>query len=373
MTGLPTQQAMAAAPLAIAVFGMGLGESVLLRFETDDGPEWAVVDSARKKADGVSVNPALEVLRAAGARPAVVILTHPHHDHAKGMADLVRRAAPGARIGCVEPLMEDEEELKAILLDDDRLANDVGQTTTAHAAISTAWRQGDARRLTLEAEADNFDLFGWTVDVLHPPRAGAEQAAEEARNNGDPNLNNVSVALTLTRDRVSLLLAGDGEKDAWDDVSARLGGRHLRASHPLKVPHHGSRAALQAIVVDPTDPVEREQVVTPFPGSGRLPRFGPGEGAERLIQAGGSIRLTAMPASLVPTTSSVSLAQALEAMPVGSFAGEDDEIPTVRLRPPGTPAFGAAERDPRECWVLLGVEPGGGVVVGLGDHAVTVA
>ncbi len=357
----------------MAVFGMGLGESILLRFHTGDEVLWAVVDSARKKVKGATINPALEVLKGAGAFPRLVVLTHPHRDHAKGMADLVRRAAPGALVGCVEPLMEQEDELSAIQLDDDRLANDIGQTTLAHAAISTAWREARALRLVVEAEAEPFEFCGWEITVLHPPRALAEAAAEAMRQRKEPNLNNVSAILSLTRGSVSFLLAGDGEKAAWDDVEARIDPAHLRDVHPLKVPHHGSVPALHSVVVDPARPSSRDQVVTPFPMSGTLPKLGPQGGAERLIEAGGSLRLTAMPVAALPKKQSLSLPEARSALQHGSFAGDDEEIPTTALRPQETAVFEAGERDPRECWVVLEVDSSGIVTAELGAHAVSLS
>lgn len=357
----------------MAVFGMGLGESILLRFQTGDEVLWAVVDSARKKVKGATINPALEVLKTAGAFPSLVVLTHPHRDHAKGMADLVRRAAPGARVGCVEPLMEQEDELSAIQLDDDRLANDIGQTTLAHAAISTAWREAQGSRLAVEAEAEPFEFCGWEITVLHPPRALAEEAAEAMRQGQEPNLNNVSAILSLARGTLSFLLAGDGEEAAWDDVEARIDPAHLRDAHPLKVPHHGSVPALHPVVVDPERPSSREQVVTPFPMSGTLPKLGPQGGAERLIEAGGSLRLTAMPVGALPRKQSLRLSEARSALQQGSFAGDDEEIPTTALRPEETDVFEAGERDPSECWVLLGVDSVGIVTAGMGAHAVSLS
>lgn len=364
---------MSATPLALAVFGMGLGESILLRFETDGEVRWAVVDSARKKLKDGSVNPALEVLRSAGAHPSLVVLTHPHRDHSKGMADLVRRAAPGARVGCVEPLMEDKDELTAMVLNDDRLANDIGQATLAHAAIFTAWREGRAQRLAVETEAQRFDFCGWEVAVLHPPRALTKQASDDVRQGGNPNLNDISAALSVTRGQVTFLLAGDGERATWENVEAHIDPGHLRGAHPLKVPHHGSLPALHPVMVDPTRPEAREQAVTPFPMSGTLPRLDPHGGAERLIDAGGSLRLTAMPVAALPKEQSVTLAEARAALQPSAFAGDDAEIQTIALRPNETPRFDEGERDPRECWVLLGVAPDGTVAAELGTHAVSLS
>jgi beta-lactamase superfamily II metal-dependent hydrolase len=376
VTGLPTADQLAGQPLSMLVFGMGLGESVLLRFEDAGATRWAVIDSARKKWRAKTINPALELLKRLGARPDVVVLTHPHRDHAKGMADLVRLAKPGALVGCVEPLMERSDELDAIALDDDRLANDIGQTVLAHAAIRSAWREARARKMSVLVEAGPFDLCGWQAEVLNPTEARAQVVGQAMSEGREPNLNEVSVALTLRRAGVTLLLAGDGERDAWSEVAARLHPDHLRDTHPVKVPHHGSFAALQPVVVDANQPSQRELVVTPFPQSGTLPRFGAGEGASILVRAGGSFLLTAMPVSVTPARQQVSLAEAAIAVQPRPFAEDDNEISTVPLAPDltlePTAAFQAGDRDPSECWVLCGVASDGTITTEIGLHALRV-
>jgi len=96
-------------------------------------------------------------------------------------------------------------------------------------------------------------------------------------------------------------------------------------------------------------------------------------GGGLMIQAGGSLRLTAMPVSALPKKQSLSLAEARSALQQDSFAGDDEEIPTTALRPEETAVFEAGERDPRECWVVLEVDPSGIVTAELGAHAVTVS
>jgi len=373
VSGLPLETKMSGGPAALATFGMGLGESILLRFDDGGETRWGVIDSARKRVNGISVNPALEVLKAAGAHPSLVVLTHPHRDHAKGMADIVLRAGPDALVGCVVPLMEEEDELAAIVAEDDSVANGIGQTAVAHAAISTVWRDGRARRLNVEVEAEPFDCCGWEVTVLHPSRERAIDTGAALREGAEPNLNNVSAALTFTRGETSFLLAGDGEQEAWDDVKQRLGPGHLRDKNPLKVPHHGSVPALHAVVVDPSQPSDREQVVTPFPSSGTLPRLEPDAGVDRLVSAGGSLRLTAMPVAALPKQPDLSVAEARTALQVGVFGDDDLEIPTIALAPDESSFFEEGDRDPRECWVVLRLADDGTIDAELGSHALTIS
>jgi hypothetical protein len=87
--------------LTVFVFGPGLGELILVRVPPD---VWMVVDGCAS-GDGY----AQRVLDRYQARPQLVVLTHPHEDHSKGLADVIVRATPRdrknewPRIGMVLP------------------------------------------------------------------------------------------------------------------------------------------------------------------------------------------------------------------------------------------------------------------------------
>jgi hypothetical protein len=367
--GLPTPGQMAAAPLSIVVFGMGLGESILLRATGSDGPRWAVVDSARRVHDRKAVNPALDTLVACDAHPEVVVLTHPHRDHTKGMADIVRRASPGAVVTCIERLMEPSDMLKAISDPDDRTATDVGQSVAAHAAIDYAWRKGRARRWPLHHGAPPMTLGEWRLEVLHPSEPEIDAVVAELAAGGAPNFNDVSAALVVERDALRIVLAADGEHAAWEAVQTRMDPEHLRETRPVKLPHHGSRGAIHPVLIDPDRPLAgREPVLTPFSQSGRLPRFEAGQGVERLLLAAGELHLTAMPRDLLPTDLPVTLANVRACVEPVEFAG-DDQLLVHPQRPPAHASLVSGRRDPRECWVLLGVGANGDVAVTHGAHA----
>lgn len=349
---------------------MGFGESLLIRAEGDEHPHWAIVDSARRMHQGKEVNPALETMVACEAYPELVVLTHPHLDHTKGMADVVRRASPGAVVTCIEALMEPSDHLAAIFDADDRSANDVGQTIVAHAAMYDAWRKGRARRWPLHQEADPMTLGGWRLEILHPSEPEIQAVVDELQAGGEPNLNDVSAALLVERDSVRVVLAADGEHAAWQAVESRITPEHFRAVQPLKVPHHGSLHALHPVLIDPGRPSHgREQVVTPFPQSGRLPRFEAGQGVEQLLTSVGALHLTAMPLDLLPKLLPISLGDVQSTLEPVNFAGDDD-LRLHRQRPPASASLGSGRRDPRECWVLLGIEANGDITVSHGAHAV---
>ena len=358
------------ASLTVVVFGMGLGESILVRVGDEEGHRWAVIDSARRIHDGRGVNPALKTLVASDAYPELVVLTHPHRDHSKGMAEIVRRAAPGAVVTCIEELMEPSDYLDAVADADDRKAIDVGQATLAHAAIHDAWRSRKARRWPLHEGADPLVLGSWSLRIIHPSQLQVEAAVSQIRDGGEPNLNNVSAALLLERPPVQVLLAADGEYEAWESVQERLAPMHFRSIRPVKVPHHGSLGAIHPLITDASRPsVDREQIVTPFSQSGCLPRFEPDQGVEELLAAAGVLHLTAMPYDLIPSALPVSIDEARAATQPVAFAGDED-LQVRRNRPPSHASLTSGRRDPHECWVLLAIDLDGDVAVTHGAHAV---
>ena len=367
---LPTDNQLAAAPLSIAVFGPGFGESIVLRAGTADGAEWAVVDSARREREnGATINPSLKLLEYCNAHPSLVVFTHPHEDHAGGMAHLVERAADGATVGSVEPLMSARTPLQTHRDPDDRRAQRRTEVRNAHIAISQAWA-GRARKWALVADAQPFLLGGWQVSVLNP---GAPELADAVANmeaGQKVRLNNLSAALLLERDAIRLVLAADCERAAWTKVASHLNPNHLRATRPVKVPHHGSKGAIHDVLIRyATLDAGRAQVVTPFPSSGALPRFEVDQGADRLLRAAGELLLTALPVDLLPRSDATTLDEVRNALTTEHFAGDTD-FAIEDADPATTAALAAGARDPLETWVLLSIHLDGTVAVTRGGHAV---
>lgn len=365
--GLPSTEELSAAPLSIVVFGPGFGESIVLRAAANGDVAWAVVDSARRERRGKSVNPAADLLAAQGASLRLVLLTHPHEDHASGMASLVEAAGVDATIACVEPLMSSPSPFAPASDPDDTRAVRQSQARLAHVAIQAAWSSG--RRRWPVVNDTTFDLNGWTLTALHPDPETVRDALDRWKAGQRFNPNDLSAALLIQREGVALVLGADCEEVAWTAVQTRIAPADLRAARPVKVPHHGSREALQPVLIDHTQRDEgRPQIVTPFPKSGRLPRFDNDQGVERLLSAAGLLQLTAMPVELVPTRERVALAEVRAAMDAEIF--EDDDALEIRPdAPEGSAAFAAETRDPHETWVLLGVSYDGSINIVRGAHA----
>jgi hypothetical protein len=368
--GLPDAELLDRYALSIVVFGPGYGESIVLRVATNDEPVWAVVDSARRERRGGSVNPALDLLINHGAEPSLVLLTHPHTDHTKGMAAIIERARPGATIACLEPLLEHPSPYAPDADPDDQAAVSHSQTKLAHRAIKAAWGAGKHKWPLVHG--GSHDLAGWTLSVLNPDQASLAVAVARLRAGEAVELNELSAAILIKREDVALVLGADCAGAAWGGVEERMSPENLRHARPVKVPHHGSRAAIHPVLIDPAEhDAERPLVVTPFPNSGTLPRFDPGNGIEELLAAAGAVELTAMPLNLVAAATNVTLAEARNAMIQVDFEG-DQALQIRTQRPASVSPLRAAVRDPYEAWVALGVEANGEIAVARGAHAVRV-
>lgn len=366
--GLPSAEQLSDHVLSVVVFGPGFGESIAIRAATDDAAVWAVVDSARRERRGTSVNPAADLLAAHDAQPALVLLTHPHADHTGGMTAVIEIAAPGATIGCIEQVLETPSPYAPSEDPDDLSAISRSQTKLAHYAIRSAWSAGHPKWSLLHDSTR--ELAGWTWTVLHPTDAEVDDAIARFQAEQDVNLNDLSASLLIERDDIALVLGADCEQAAWTAVAGRMHPNDLLHTRPIKVPHHGSREAIQPVLIDrhTRDP-ERALVVTPFPRSGALPRFEEGQGVEWLLDAG-AVELTALPGvDLVPTSERVTLAAARQAMGTKDFEGD----PALQIRPQqqaDAPQLRASVRDPYETWVMLGIRSDGTVEVTRGTHAV---
>jgi hypothetical protein len=366
--GLPSAEQLSDHALSVVVFGPGFGESIAIRAATDGEPVWAVVDSARRQRRGGSVNPAVDLLAVHRARPSLVLLTHPHSDHTGGMTAVIEIAAPGATIGCIEPLLETPSPYAPPEDPDDLAAISRSQTKLAHYAIRSAWSAGHPKWSLLHDSAR--ELAGWTLTVLHPATAEIDDAIARFQAEQDVNLNDLSASLLIERDDIALVLGADCEQAAWTAVADRMHPDDLLHTRPIKVPHHGSREAIRPVLIDrhARDP-ERALIVTPFPRSGTLPRFEEGQGVEWLLDAG-AVELTALPGvDLVPAGVEVTLAAARQAMTTKDFEGD----PALQIRPQqpeDAPQLRASPRDPHETWVMFGIRSDGTVELTRGTHAV---
>ena len=195
--------------LRISVLDVGQGDAILL--EADSG--------ARMLIDG-GPDPDLLVRRLDERIPVwdrridIVLLTHPHEDHAAGLAGLV----PRYRIGAVA---------------ETGMATDGASVRELRAVAA----RNSIRRVRL-ASGDTLAFGQARIEVVWPPRDTLPAIVPTTGR----AINDTSLVLDVSMGRQRALLTGDIEDDKDDLLLDRL-RRDGRRWDLLKVAHHGSATA----------------------------------------------------------------------------------------------------------------------------------
>ncbi len=331
--------------LSIVVFGPGYGESIVVR-----GPDgrWIVVDSLRDP--GTERNPALALLRAHDARPDLLILTHPHDDHAAGFADLVdRQAGTPGRVGAVA--VSSASGADPLRDPDAGAALRRGRTHLALSAIQARWDAAPDARWPLCAGAD-ASLGEIQSDVLTPPGRLAE------RTDVDPN--RLSTAVLLRWRDLRVLLGADVPTREWGrvDQAVELGRHRL-----FKVAHHGSQRSQHDRLARPDD-LARTWALTPWTKAGRhLPRLEDDADLDRLLRQVEGVELTSPPVALrEPVSTPITRTQLSNLADRATFGGEDLLL-----------EYDDQPRSSEAAWVAAVLSPTGSLVdLRRGDAALSV-
>lgn len=234
-------------------------------------------------------------LRDGADRVDALVLSHPHRDHARGLADAVEALAPFGdtsrwpRLGMWPPPVAGRTGDSA----DPVEMFEGGITEQALAAIISRWEKVADSKWEMQV-GDRMPLGDATLTVLSP-EATVRRVAEA----DDFDWNCASTALSLRWKEVDIVLGSDlveSPGEGWSLIARRWStiGRH----GGLKIPHHGSEHALSAKLLSrehgPPDPA---WVVAPF-ASKRLPRFKKRRGhrgAAELLAHVDRLYLTALP------------------------------------------------------------------------------
>ncbi|MDC0743285.1 hypothetical protein [Polyangium mundeleinium] len=272
--------------LVVLAFGPGIGELILVRVPPD---AWMVVDGC----GAGEACYAVEALTHYGARPRIVLLTHPHEDHSLGVAKVIDiwtprdRKETWPRIGMVLPPGDDVAARSADFMG--------GATLQAIAAVESRWKESPACRW--EVNVGDLELLGNAALRVLSPRADVRaEKIEQWRMGRTFNKNVISTALLLSWHKRRILLGSDLVEEPGNGWSHSLVLDPDLGDHDLlKVPHHGSDAALHDDVLRPRirvpDPL---RIFAPFSRK-RLPKFSPGVGANRVVSHGGTSYLTGLP------------------------------------------------------------------------------
>jgi len=272
--------------LHILVFGPGVGELIIVRAPPG---VWMVIDGC--SAAGVSYGQ--RVVKHYGAAPGVVVFTHPHLDHARGVAQVVDAATQGPPEGW--PTLGMLPLYAQLLGGRDEGANpaadyDRGVTENAIATILDRWERHPPCRWGVSF-GDQRALGDAIVKVLSPHSFALNHATRKVGEGRVPNWNTVSTALSLEwRGRRVLLGADLVEKPLQGWRRAQLAWSEIAEHAAMKVPHHGSAPALSPFV----HPRAVAGIITPYSPS-PLPSFADDGGVAWLLAAGADVILTSLP------------------------------------------------------------------------------
>jgi hypothetical protein len=273
--------------LRVIVFGPGYGESIILGTRRSG---WIVIDSlSADDDDGHSVNPALTLLDDVSTGWELLMLTHPHADHAGGMAQLVNQPGSGI-VACVQrfqPVVRDWDQ-SPDMGEDPAVTVREGPKEMALKAITSAWaRLPAARQWDPPATDVPIRLADVELRCLWPTDKAVDAFAD------DDDANTISTAMIVRWGGVQLLLGADVLAAQWKQIEDQVGPDVLKAHGLMKVPHHGSKGAIvEALGVCPGD---RLWVVTPWNRGRGLPRFEEKQGVARLHQQYECLHLSSLP------------------------------------------------------------------------------
>jgi len=334
---------LASDSLHILVFGPGTGELVAVRAPPND---WMIVDGC-----GVGrTRYGASLLAHYQAAPKLLALTHPHRDHAVGVAELVDAYTQGPprswpRFGLLWPSPRDRvspRDVQAYFAG--------GLVEDALSAIRDRWRRSPACRWDLDV-GTSVNLGEATISVISPERGPRREALRAWARSEAYDANRIATALDVSWNGHHVILGSDLVEHPGDGWSSAL-PRCPSALVSTKVPHHGSSNAIHDAWLRGTPDV----VVTPF-ASSNLPRFDTTNagGVARMLRSTTTVHLTGLPRAL------------------GTQSGLAQRFTRRQLE-----RLGDAELDPQtsgwpDCYVIVSIAASGSTKLVHGPGSIQVA
>ena len=291
--------------LYLFVMGPQRGEALAVRLP-DVG--WLLVDCCRvKAADGAEILPQQALVARFPAPIAGALLTHPHHDHVDGFADLIDRLCPDrVMVSGDEPPARHlvnavEAALAAAPGTRDR------QVAEQVRAAAVAIRQWEARTQRTVTPLHTGTTL-WTTPVSVLCRAPDMTVASALLQNGNlaTRANELSAVLEIQWGDTRLVLGGDLPTVTTVRTAPALiatGWELVMHQRPelgdhtgLKVAHHASWAAMHLSLMRPVPDPRRAWVVTPLHnGRNHLPSLDVNDGLDLLHLAEPCVMVTREP------------------------------------------------------------------------------
>ena len=231
----------------VSVFGPGYGECILIHLGNN---EWIVVDSCF---DTNRQSTPLNYLRSLGSNPSdavcLVVATHWHDDHIKGMSELVR-VCDKAVFSCAAALTR-QEFLAALEALERRPATATGsglrelhrifsllakRSATCTYAMSNRliFSRNNCKIWSLSPSDRAFDAFLQQIGQLVPKKF------EGKRRIPPLTPNDAAVAMLISISDITIILGADLETKGWQEVVEDYNQPDYKPS-VFKVPHHGSQ------------------------------------------------------------------------------------------------------------------------------------
>ena len=259
----------------LTLFGPGYGESIVLHVGEGN---WVVVDSCIDSAEAPA---ALGYLKNIGIDPAqdvaLVVATHWHDDHIRGMSGLVD--ACGSAIFCCAAALCKEEFLRVAATRETRHGSKAGSGLREIGTVFSQLRKIGSRPTHAIANRLIYQRGSCKIWALSPSdrvfarflrTVGGVAEGDGKGRTADISPNEAAVALWIEVRDTSVLLGSDLERRGWKEI-VDSGQRPPAMASAFKVPHHGSaNADLQEVWQEMLDrPVA---VLTPWRrGAGALP------------------------------------------------------------------------------------------------------
>lgn len=260
--------------LYLFLLGPGEGECVIIRVPPD---HWVVIDSFE-----IAERPSAEaLLDAYDARVDLVVLTHPHRDHCRGVIDLLDSFAPRT-IGCVHPRRDDY--LHGVTADPVEQLQECSRPT--YRRIWDDWNDKKAAKWQTFRD-EKLSVGDLELRSLHP-----ENDIPESRWNAK-YANDLSSAMQLTWHDLRIVLGADVTNKSWGQIANRESS--LAEHHLMKVPHHVSTEAIHPCFGDGDE--DRLWLATPFSRGRGLPPRRVNGGIDLALQFVKEIHLTSLPYS----------------------------------------------------------------------------
>jgi beta-lactamase superfamily II metal-dependent hydrolase len=172
------------------------------------------------------------------------IVTHPDMDHLSGLTRLKNEV--GFEVlwdtNHEKELDTDEEWPDEYAKEDWELYQEIRNDNTDHSYIKPS---RDTQKNYWEQD---------NVQILHPSPRFVSQLNEDNEGKENPEYNDISYVLKIRHGNQSVLLPGDAEQDAWDEIIDYWGTDILEDVTILKAAHHGRDDGFHREAVETMDP-----------------------------------------------------------------------------------------------------------------------